>query len=174
MNRELLEKLYNVHKDSSNLVFNHADKVWVMPECAVKGAMDMYQPSSKGGKLLKKKVVKKHKIPFYIHGSKVRKANIELAKDIRIQLERLLDISDFYVAAYMGDTSTQQNDKAVLQIYSDDEIYAYVKVTTNAENAKRFEKEADAIRKLNSMEIDCIPKLIGTDFVSLADRVIFV
>ena len=166
LNRELLEKLYNVHKDSSNLVFNHADKVWVMPECAVKGAMDMYQPSSKGGKLLKKKVVKKHKTPFYIHGSKARKANIELAKDIRIQLERLLDISDFYVAAYMGDTSTSQNDKAVLQIYSDDEIYAYVKVTTNTENAKRFESEANALRNLRDEGIEYVPRVIGLDLDS--------
>ena len=165
MERELLKKLYS-SSDEKTLVFTHADKIWVMPERAVEGAMEMYQPSSKGGKRLKNCVVKKHKTPFYARASKVEEQNIELNKEVRKQLEELLGISDFYVAAYMGDTSTQQNDKAVLQIYSDDEIYAYVKVTTNAENAKRFEKEADAIRKLNSMEIDCIPKLIGTDFDS--------
>ena len=163
LNRKLLKKIYRESTSSKQLVFSHADKVWVMPECAVKGAMDMYQPSSRGGKLLKKRVLKKHKTPFFIRGSKVEKANIELAKDIRIQLERILDISNFYVAAYMGDTSTSQNDKAVLQIYSDDEIYAYVKVTTDKENAKRFEKEANALRDLRESGIEYVPRVIGLD-----------
>lgn len=166
LDRELLKKIYSESSNSENLVFTHADKVWVMPECAVKDAMDMYQPSSRGGKFIKKRVVKKHKTPFYIRGSKVEKANIELAKDIRIQLERILDISDFYVAAYMGDTSTSQNDKAVLQIYSDDEIYAYVKITTNEENAKRFESEARALRNLRDAGIEYVPRVIGLDLDS--------
>lgn len=164
--RDLLKKLYVESEHSKQLVFTHADKAWVMPENAVEGAMDMYQPSSRGGKYLKKCVVKKHKTPFYIRGSKVEKANLELAKDIRIQLERLLDISDFYVAAYMGDTSTSQNDKAVLQIYSDDEIYAYVKVTINEENAKRFESEARALRNLRDVGIEYVPRVIGLDLDS--------
>ena len=164
--RDLLKKLYSSSEHSKQLVFTHADKVWVMPENAVEGAMDMYQPSSRGGEYLKKCVVKKHKTPFFIRGSKVEKVNLELDKDIRIQLERLLDISFFYVAAYMGDTSTSQNDKAVLQIYSDNEIYAYVKVTTNEENAKRFEKEANALRSLREAGIEYVPRVIGLDLDS--------
>lgn len=165
MKRELLQKLYS-SSDESTLVFTHADKIWVMPECAVEGAMEMYQPSSRGGECLKKCVVKKHKTPFYARASKIKKTNQSLSKEFRKQLEELLGISDFYVATYMGDTSTLQNDKAVLQIYGDDEIYAYVKVTTNAENAKRLEKEANAIKKLNDLGIECVPRLIGVDLDS--------
>lgn len=166
INRELLKRIYVNSEDTKALVFTHADKVWVMPENAVESAMEMYQPTSKGGKCLKKCVVKKHKTPFYARASKVAKKNLSLNKDFRKQLEELLGISDFYVATYMGDTSTSQNDKAVLQIYGDSEIYAYVKVTTNAENAKRFEKEANAIKTLKDLGIDYVPRLIGVDLDS--------
>ena len=164
--RELLKRLYGSSESANTLVFTHADKVWVIPNCAVEGAMDMYQPASRGGKMLKKNFIKKHKAPFYARGSKVEKINLELNKDIKKQLEELLGISDFYVAAYMGDTSTSQNDKAVLQIYSDSEIYAYVKVTTNKENAKRFEREAKALNQLHDAGIECVPRVIGLDLDS--------
>ena len=137
-----------------------------MPESAVEGAMNMYQPSTCGGKRLKKSVIRKHKTPFYARGSKIEKLNLESKKDVRDQLESLLGIKDFYVAAYMGDTSTSQNDKAVLQIYGDNEIYAYVKVTTNVENAKRFEKEANALKNLRDLGIEYVPRVIGLDLDS--------
>lgn len=165
LERDLLKQLYSDGAEET-LVFTHADKVWVMPECAVEGAMEMYQPTSKGGKHLKKCVVKKHKTPFYARASKIKKINQSLNKEVRKQLEELLGISEFYVATYMGDTSTPQNDKAVLQIYGDNEIYAYVKVTTNVDNAKRFEKEANAIKELNDLGIECVPRLIGVDLDS--------
>ena len=166
----LLKKIYvdpnSSEENDQHILFTHADKTWVMPERAVEGAMDMYQPSTCAGKKLKKSVVKKNKTPFYARSSKVEKANIEIDKGIRKQLEELLDISNFYVATYMGDSTTSQNDKAVLQIYSDDEIYAYVKVTTNAENAKRFEKEANALRFLREAGIEYVPRVIGLDLDS--------
>ena len=167
VDRELLKTLYSDSDKALSLTFTHADKVWVMPECAVEGAMEMYQPSSRGGECLKKNVIKKHKTPFYARGSKVEETNLELNIEVRKQLEELLGITDFYVATYMGDKSTSQNDKAVLQIYSDEEIYAYVKVTTNVDNAKRFEKEANALKKLNDLGIGCVPRVIGLDLDSI-------
>lgn len=166
IDRDLLKKIYTDNSSSASLCFVHENKVWVMPEDAVQGAMEMYQPSSYAGKKLKNSVLKKHKIPFYVRSSKVEKSNIEITKEIRKQLEDLLGISDFYVATYMGEQWTSQNDKAVLQIYSDDEIYAYVKVTTNPNNAKRFEKEANALRQLRESGIECVPKVIGLDLNS--------
>ena len=163
--RKLLKKLYT-DSNAESIVFTHADKVWVMLSDAIEGAMDMYQPASRGGKMLKKSVIKKHKAPFYARGAKVEKKNISISPAIKKQLEDILEISDFYVAAYMGDTSTPQNDKAVLQIYSDSEIYAYVKVTTNEENVKRFDKESKAINRLRDLGIECVPRVIGLDLDS--------
>lgn len=166
LEKELLKKLYKESSSQNSLVFNHAGKTWVMPENAIEGAMDMYQPSSRGGRTIKKSIIKKQKTPFYVRGSKAIKNKIELDKDIKKQLQELLDISDFYVATYMGELWTPQNDKAVLQIYSNDEIYAYVKVTTNAKNAERFEKEANALRALREVGIECVPRVIGLDINS--------
>lgn len=163
--RELLKKIYSVGHEKY-LSFVHDDKIWIMPEKAVSGAMDMYQPTSYGGEHLKKVVIKRKKAPFYARGSKVEKEKIDLDKEIRNQLERLLGISNFYVAVYMGDTSTKQNDKAVLQIYNDNEIYAYVKATTNEENARRFNKEANSLKALYDAGIECAPKVIGLDLDS--------
>ena len=166
LGRELLKKIYNENSSSENLVFSHADKIWVMPSDAVKGAMDMYQPTSRAGKILKNKIIKKHKTPFFAREAKIEKANIGLNSEVKKQLEELLGISDFYAATYMGDTSTSQNDKAVLQIYAEDEIYAYVKVTTNKDNAKRFEKEAETLNTLKELGLENVPRVIGLDLDS--------
>lgn len=166
LKRELLKKLYIENEDSMQVVFNHSDKIWVMPRDAVKGAMEMYQPSSRAGKCLKKHVIKKQKTPFYARGTKTTELNLDINPNIKRQLKDLLEISDFYVATYMGDASTLQNDKAVLQIYGDNEIYAYVKVTTNVENAKRFEKEANALKNLRDLGIEYVPRVIGLDLDS--------
>ncbi len=163
LKNDLLKKLYREGSSSASLVFEHDAKVWVMPEDAVEGGMDMYQPSSRGGASIKKSIIKKHKAPFYARASKAEKTNIVLNKDVRKQLQDLLQISDFHVATYMGELWTSQNDKAVLQIYGDNEIYAYVKVTTNAENAKRFESEAKALRNLSDAGIEYVPRVIGLD-----------
>ncbi len=158
--RELLKKLYT-ESDEQSLVFAHADKTWVMPPSATKGAMDMYQPSSRAGKCLKKSVVKKGKTPLFARGSKVERVQCSLTSDVRAQLEDILGISDLYVASYMGDTSTYQNEKVVLQIYNNNEIFAFVKVTDNAKVAETFEREAKAINDLRGLGIENIPRVIG-------------
>lgn len=158
--RDLLNRIYE-SSDEQSLVFTHADKIWVMPSSASKGAMDMYQPASRAGKCLKNSVVKKGKTPLFARGSKVKKVQCSLASDVRAQLEDILGISEFYVASHMGDTSTYQNEKVVLQIYNDNEIFAFVKVTDNAEVAEAFEREAKAIKDLRTLGIENIPRVIG-------------
>lgn len=166
LERELLNRIYSKEENKISLIFSHADKVWVMPSDAVKGAMDMYQPTSKAGKSLKNRIIKKQKTLFFVRGAKIERANISLNSGIRKQLEDLLGISDFYVATYMGDTSTPQNDKAVLQIYGENEIYAFVKVTTNTDNATRFKKEAETLNALKELGLESIPRVIGLDLNS--------
>ena len=55
LKNDLLKKLYREGSSSESLVFEHDAKVWVMPEDAVEGGMDMYQPSSRGGASIKKR-----------------------------------------------------------------------------------------------------------------------
>ena len=57
LKNELLKKLYREGSSSASLVFEHDAKVWVMPEDAVEGGMDMYQPSSRGGASIKKSII---------------------------------------------------------------------------------------------------------------------
>ncbi len=158
--RDLLNQIFE-SGDKEHLIFTHADKIWVMPECAVEGAMDMYQPVSRAGKCLKKTVVKKHKTPIFAMGSKVKSVKCSLESKVRAQLEEMLGISDFYVASYMGDTTTDQNEKVVLQIYNDNEIFAFVKVTDNSKVVEAFEREAKAINDLRNLGIENIPRVLG-------------
>lgn len=166
VNSDLINKIYIDNPKQKGLMLSHAGKIWIMPENGVRGAMDMYQPVSRVGKMLKNKVIKKHKTPFFAFKSKIEEVNFDLNEDIKKQLEEALGISDFYVATYMGDSSYTQNDKAVLQVYSDDEIYAYVKVTMNEENAKRLKKEADVLNYLKSNDLDIIPRVIALELNS--------
>ncbi len=161
-NRDLLNRIYE-SSDENSLVFTHADKIWVMPACATKGAMDMYQPTSRAGKCLKKSVAEKGKTPIFARGSKTDSVKCSLSSKVRAQLEEMLGIGDFYVATYMGDTSTYQNEKVVLQIYNDNEIFAFVKVTDNAKVAEAFEREAKAINDLRCLGSENIPRVLGVE-----------
>ena len=161
--KELLKTLYLPNDKEEQLVFEHDSKKWIMPKQEVRIAMDMYQPSSFKGRWLKSSVIKHQRKPIFDRNSKIELVKMSFSPAARRQIEEILGIRDFYISAYIGELWTSQNDKAVLQIYSDDEIYAYVKITTNAENAKRFEKEANALSSLRESGIEYVPRVIGLD-----------
>ena len=53
-NKQLLNKIFLKDEYADDyIIFNHSDKTWVMPVANLEPALDMYQPSSFKGKVLK-------------------------------------------------------------------------------------------------------------------------
>ena len=53
-NKELLNEIFICENTGDNyIIFEHDDKVWVMPELGLETAFEMYQPSTVKGKIYK-------------------------------------------------------------------------------------------------------------------------
>lgn len=168
MKRELLKKVYREGEGNQKncLVFEHDNKIWVMPKAAVGGAMEMYQPPGSKGKYIKNRIIKNNKLPFFVKGATLKEESLVLKPEIKEKIEHDLGIYDYYVAAYMGDDSIEQNHKVALQIYSKDEIYAFMKITEDEQVAKLFKNEIEGIEFLREKGIDNIPRILSSDFDS--------
>ena len=77
----------------------------------------------------------------------------------------------FYIAGYMGDTSSKQNNKVTLQIYDDKKILGYVKITKEKDVVRQFEKEICAIKRLKNKGMENIPEV--SDIIKISELILF-
>ncbi len=160
--KELFNRIFKEDKSQKEyIIFNHSDKTWVMPTDSLRMAFDMYQPSTFKGKMLKKLIIifsSNSKILYKLGCIKTR-----LQMDNRVQeyIENAVDKKNISIAAYMGDTTTKQNNKSTLQVYDKEGLICYAKVTEEKEVKKIFSHEIETLRFLNNLGVDNIPKVFG-------------
>ena len=165
-NKKLLNKLYTPHKESdSHIIFTHSDKTWVMPADSVSMALNMYQPSTLKGKLLKKLIVIFRNSDYVLRKLNCQKVSLEIDGRIRAYIETAIGRKDFSIAAYMGDTTSRQNNKATLQIYNCAGLICYGKVTEEPQVAETFDWEVKVLKSLENKKINGVPKVLDADTV---------
>lgn len=143
------------------IVLCHSDKTWVMPVENLEPALEMYQPSTIKGKILKSCVKLFRNYDVVLKKIGVQKKSLLLKSDVLTYLQKVTDERDIYVAAYMGDTTTRQNNKATFQIYNDQRILCYVKVSEEPEVLGNFSREINSLAYLSERGIENIPKVLG-------------
>ena len=159
-NKPLLNNIYKENGKQEYIVFEHSDKTWVLPKDSIKLGMDMYQPSTVKGKILKFLVINFKKYEKVINKLGARTVKLELTDIIKSQIDGLYKDLNYQVAGYMGDTSSKQNDKATLQVYSGKNILCYFKVTLDINNSKTFKKEIEILNFLKDKEICNVPEVL--------------
>lgn len=167
-NKPLLNKVYTkTNKDaaSSHIIFGHSDKTWIMPEESLNMAFDMYQPSTFKGKMLKTLISVFHNNKTVLCKLNCEKAYLEFNKNIKNHIAKIIGTNDFSIAAYMGDTTSRQNNKSTLQIYNKDGLICYAKVTEDLLVSENFQHEIEVLKFLEGKEIDGIPKVLSVDDV---------
>ena len=158
--RKLLDKLFEKQKNGNNhMILNHSDKIWIMPSCNINIGLNLYQPSTLKGRILKRCLYIFKNSEFLLKKMGAKRESLLLNSEIKKYLSQVLDIEDFFVAAYMGDASSKQNDKVTLQIYNNREIIAYAKVTMNEEVKGNFQAEIQALKFLEEKKIQHIPQI---------------
>ena len=169
-NKPLLNNIFTKSNQEVNyIIFTHDDKTWILPTTGLKTALEMYQPSTLKGKLLKKLVYRCHRIQTIAAKIGVAHEKLSVSKDVLDYISEAIGTNNFYIAGYMGDTSSRQNNKATLQIYDDNHIIAYAKVTKDEEVAKTFVHEVEVLKYLEEKEIKNVPKILGTGCVDGMD-----
>lgn len=160
--KELLNKLFVEDKTGKEyIVFCHSDKTWIMPDESLEPALEMYQPSTIKGKILKSCIKLFHNNKNVLSKVRAQKKSLLLKQHVLKYLQEITGEEHIYVAAYMGDTTTRQNNKATLQVYNDQTILCYVKVSEEPEVLENFSREINSLKYLDERGIENIPRVLG-------------
>lgn len=160
--RDLLDKLFVYDQNGKDYIcFTHSDKVWIIPEDNYEPALEMYQPSTIKGKALKSCIRFCCRSKVGLGKVGVYRRKLSFHSQIRLYLKSIVNEEDIYIAAYMGDTTTKQNNKVTLQIYNEQKILCYGKITREPEVLENFSREIDGLKFLEKKGINNIPKVLG-------------
>jgi hypothetical protein len=136
-------------------ITNADDKFWVFPKRNISIALNLYQPSSIKGKLLKKGLpyFKNHKIVQKRLG--ITEINYSLEKNLNKILTSIFKTNNIEFAIFGGTPSKHQ--KITIQIFKGNSILGYCKVTHNKEVEALFCHEEKVLTALYKMGIRQIP-----------------
>ena len=158
--RELLGDVF-LPGNKYYIIFEHRDKIWILPYEHIRSGLGMYQPTTKKGIILKKM------LPFFAKIKWIRRLIRAEKKQLSLQIEiqKYLDESIgegavYYVAGYMGDFSAEENDKLTLQVYNENHIITYLKITKNRKAGERFQEEMKALQTLRDKGVCNIPRIL--------------
>jgi hypothetical protein len=146
-------------------IFDHDDKTWIMPDDSLRLALDMYQPSTFKGKVLKKMVFYCNKLTFFSEKLGIEHTNLMVNDDVLKYIYKCVGKENIYIAGYMGDTSSKQNNKATLQIYDEHNLLCYAKITKESEVAENFKHEILSLKFLEEKGIKNVPQILGEEII---------
>lgn len=162
LKKELLNKLFKESEtDKEYIVFHHSDKTWIMPSGNLEPALEMYQPSTMKGKVLKSCIKLFYTNEKILHKLGCEKKKLSFNVDILSYLQKIINEKNVYIAAYMGDTTTKQNNKVTLQVYNTQRVFCYAKVSEEPEVLENFSREIDSLKYLEEKGVTNIPKVLG-------------
>lgn len=157
MDTDMLTRVLKPCSTLSFYRFSNADgKTWLLPARHMRVAMNLYQPSSRNGKLLKAL------FPF-LHGmAPVRKAihteivHLDLKDDLRKLLTEVFHTEDIEFAIFCGTPCVHQ--KWTIQLSRGNRILGYCKVTDHDAVGELFRKEAALLETLSRKGVDNVPQ----------------
>lgn len=132
-------------------IVNADGKCWLMPMRNVRMGLALYQPSGWKGRQLKRWFP-------YVHWSKVvRKVlNVEVVEheleaDLRSVICSAFGVGGFEYSVFEGTPSVHQ--KTTIQVWNEERILGYVKVTDSEDVWRLFEREASFLNEMRNEEL---------------------
>ncbi|MFI3294745.1 MAG: phosphotransferase [Rikenellaceae bacterium] len=153
MNR-YYQKLNN--KKHQYIIFSNAQgKSWIVPLKNMRTALNLYQPSSLSGKLIKRLLPYLHRVPIVRRMARAHYLQIKLRDEVKELLCEVLNLSDFEYSLFSGTPSVHQ--KVTIQISQGEKIIAYCKLAENPEIVNLFEQEETLLKQLHKKGVEHIP-----------------
>ena len=140
-------------------VLDNGYKNWYIPKSCVKKGLDIFQAmpvKTRIGKTLFKKF---HSISPIRKMFKAKVEELALTDEIKSIIEEYVK-EDYCVAVYGGNWESVQNHKITLQIYNEERIMLYIKMTKEKVVTEMLEQEIVAIEKLRARNIVDLPMVI--------------
>lgn len=137
---------------------NNDGKVWLMPVCGLRTAMNLYQPSGRKGKLLKKWFPLLHRVPKLKQILHVETIRCGLNTELDNKLCQLFCTDVLEFAVFCGTPCVHQ--KLTIQISLGQKILGYCKISDNKDVVELFCRESLLLRELDNAGVNNVPKIL--------------
>ena len=104
-------------------------------------------------------------VGFALRKMGVETVNLLLQPQLKEYIDGLVGTENYYVAAYMGDISSELNQKVTLQIFTNEKILCYLRISNSSEVINVMKHEIDMIDFLHEKEVANIPEIIDTSII---------
>ncbi len=152
---------YNVHSAAGGrfLRFSNADgKVWIVPLKGMRTALNLYQPSSRNGLLVKMLLPYLYWLPIVRRVVGAERVDVALEPEFERCLQGVLNRKEFDFSIFEGTPSVHQ--KVTMQLSTGAKILGYCKVSSNPDVVQLFDGEAKMLSDLKSCGIENIPSVL--------------
>jgi thiamine kinase-like enzyme len=137
------------------IIANADDKKWYLPQQNLKTAINLYQPSSWIGKLLKLLFPCLKNSRMLHRLLRIRTVKIDLKQELKQILCSVFEAKDVDFAIFTGTPSNHQ--KITIQLFQRDKILGYCKISDNKEIAQLFSNEYNLLHRLKEKSVAQIP-----------------
>lgn len=142
-------------------ITNAEGKTWIVPKKNMVTALEIYQPVTKSGKILKLALPIATKFGFIpIAHNEVEIEDI-VPKSILEKIQQYFGSSNYQLSYFSGSPGTHM--KPTIQVSSDRKILGYVKYTDNIEIKKLFDNEEIILNLLRKKGERAVPNCLFND-----------
>lgn len=143
-------------KVEMTVLSNSEGKRWIIPRRNASLGLQIYQPSSWKGKLIKMGLPFIDFFPLLKVVLPISYKELDLNYEISQKIKSILNIEKFQFSVFEGTPSA--NQKPIIQVFNKNEILCYVKISDNERIKKSFQKEYSDLEYLRSVGVKGIPK----------------
>ncbi|MFR9567909.1 MAG: phosphotransferase [Rikenellaceae bacterium] len=158
---------YSVQSAASGryLRFSNADgKVWIVPLKGMRTALNLYQPSSRNGLLVKLLLPYLYWLLIVRRVVGAQRVDVALEPEFERRLQSVLNRKEFDFSIFEGTPSVHQ--KVTIQLSTGAKILGYCKVSNNPDVVQLFDGEAKILSDLQSRGIENIPRVLYCGAIS--------
>lgn len=157
---ELLTEVLSIKEDSNPFYrFENKDgKVWLMPVRRLRTAMNLYQPSGRNGKLLKRWFPLLHQVPILKRMLHIETTRCSLDNDLYDKLCEVFVTDELEFSVFCG--TPCQHQKLTIQISVGKRILGYCKVSNHPDVISLFHKEGEFLKQLERIGINNVPRIL--------------
>ncbi|GHT44650.1 hypothetical protein FACS189438_3040 [Bacteroidia bacterium] len=139
-------------------ITNSVGQQWLIPQAYISVALDMFQPSTDKGKLVKLFFPYLSRIGYARNRLGIKKIQLKLNQSLKNLIRNVFRNDDFEYSIFCGSPGIHQ--KITIQISTGEIILGYCKVTNQEEIGKIFECEHETLDYLHNVGIVRVPECL--------------
>jgi hypothetical protein len=152
------------------VITNPDEKKWIVPFDYAKRGLEIYQPSSSKGKMLKKYISFIKLFPRLINRLGIKINFYCFDPGFEYIIKNLFDKKELIYSIFCG--TPGKDSKPTIQIFTSKKILAYCKYSSNKNICELFKREADSLKYLANKGVSSVPQLLLLE--KIEDEVLFI